>query len=258
MIKNCLRPKLGEGRPVVGCFVNVESPAIVEILGLCGVEFVVVDAEHNPILAHDSINYYRAAESAGIPAITRIGENSQQVIAKYMDVGCAGVMMPMVNSAEDAKRVVDAVKYPPMGTRGLAGVRAAGYGLDGPLAAHVEQANENSTVVVQIETMQAVERADEIIATEGVDVVFLGPTDLSVALGVHGQTRHPKVLETIEALTKKINAAGKMAGTIARDAQDYAYWRDRGMGFFLTGASNLLAAGAKEYVESIKAVEEGR
>lgn len=258
MIKNCLKPKLKEGKPVVGSFINIESPTAVEVLGLCGLDFVVVDGEHNPILAHEAVNFFRAAECVGVPALTRIGENAQQVIAKYMDTGCGGVMMPLVNSGEDAKRVVDAVKYPPVGRRGLAGVRATGYGLEGPLADHVEQANENSVVVAQIETEQALRNADEIIGTDGVDVVFLGPTDLSVALGVHGEVKHPKVLETIESLTERIVKAGKISGTIARNSEEYAYWRDRKVGFFLTGASQLLAAGAKQYVESIAAVEEGR
>jgi 4-hydroxy-2-oxoheptanedioate aldolase len=258
MIDNPIKAKLRAGEPVVGVFASIESPTTVELLGLAGVDFVMLDGEHNPISPGEAANMFRAAESVGVPALARIGENSQQVIAKYMDAGCVGVMTPMVNSREDAQRAVDSVKYPPEGRRGLAGVRANRYGLEGPLGEHLARANEMTLVIPQIETLAAVNAADEIIATEGVDVIFLGPMDLSVALGVPGQSKHQIVLDMIEALTKKIIAAGKVSGTIARNAEDYAYWRDRGLGFFLTGANGMLANATSEYMREVRAVEEGR
>ena len=103
-------------------------------------------------------------------------------------------------------------------------------------------------MVEQIETRAGIDRADEIIATEGVDVVFLGPSDLSVALGVPGQPKHPSVLETIEALTGKVVAAGKAAGTVARSPEDYRYWRERGVQLFLNSAGALLLGAASGFV----------
>ena len=215
----------------------------------------MIDGEHSPIGPGEAMEMVRAAEARGVPVLSRVGENAQQVIAKYLDAGVVGVMTPMVNSAGDARRVVDSVKYPPAGRRGLAGVRANDFGTS---PEYVAMANDATVVVVQIETRDGIDRADEIVATEGVDVVFLGPTDLSVALGVPGQGRHPLVLETIEALTEKIVGAGKSAGTIARAPEDYAYWRDRGVQVFLTGANVLLLGAARAYVEGARAVEEGR
>jgi 4-hydroxy-2-oxoheptanedioate aldolase len=238
--------------------VSIESPTTVELLGLAGMDFVVVDSEHNPIEPSSAANMFRAAEAIGLSALARIGENTQQVIAKFMDAGCLGVMMPMVNSAEEGRRLVNAVKYPPVGRRGLAAVRANRYGMEGSLGEHVARANDATVVIAQIETLDAVERADEIIATDGVDVVFLGPTDLSVALGVPGQPKHESVLETIEEVTKKIVAAGKVSGTIARTPEDYGYWRQRGVSLFLTGANALLGAAATQYVQGARAVEAGR
>jgi len=168
------------------------------------------------------------------------------------------VMMPMINSGDDAKRLVSYTKYPPVGRRGLASVRANHYAMAESFADYCVAANEATCVIAQIETLEGIENADEIIATDGVDVVFLGPTDLSVALGVHGQGKHEKVLTVIEDLTKKIVAAGKVSGTIARTPEDYGYWRDRGVGFFLTGANALLGAATTAYVEGVRAVEEGR
>jgi 4-hydroxy-2-oxoheptanedioate aldolase len=253
-----MKTKMQAGEPVVGVFVSIESPTTVELLALGGVDFVVVDSEHNPISPNEAANMYRAAEALNVPALTRIGENRQQVISKFMDAGSVGVMMPMINTGDDAKRLVSYTKYPPMGRRGLAGVRANHYGMSETLADYCAVANEAMCVIAQIETLEGIENADAIIATEGVDVVFLGPTDLSVALGVHGQGKHEKVLKVIEDLTKKIVAAGKVSGTIARSPEDYAYWRDRGMGFFLTGANTLLGAATSAYMQGVHAVEEGR
>ena len=258
MISNSMKTKMEAGEPVLGVFISIESPTTVELVGLAGMDFVVLDSEHNPIEPSAAANMFRAAEAIALPALARVGENTQQVIAKFMDAGSVGVMTPMVNSAEDARRVVNSVKYPPVGRRGLAAVRANRYGMEGSLGDHVARANEVTVVVAQIETSEAVERADEIIATDGVDVVFLGPTDLSVALGVPGQPKHESVLQTIETVTKKIVAAGKVSGTIARTPEDYGYWRERGVSFFLTGANALLGAAATQYVQGAHAVEEGR
>ena len=258
MLEESFKAKLKSGEPVVGCFASIESATTVELLALAGMDFVMLDGEHNPIDPGIAATMFRAADGIGVPALARVGENQQQVIAKYMDAGCLGVMIPMVNNGPDALRVVQSVKYPPEGKRGLANVRANNYGMAGPSGEYVEKANQRTVVIVQIETMDGVEHADEIVATEGVDVVFLGPSDLSVALGVPGQGKHQIVLDTIEALTKKIVAAGKVSGTIARAPEDYRYWRDRGVGLFLTGANTLLGAAASEYVQEIHAIEEGR
>jgi 4-hydroxy-2-oxoheptanedioate aldolase len=258
MITNDMKKKMQAGEPVVGVFASIESPTTVELLGLAGVDFIMIDGEHNTIEPSMAIHMFRAAEAVGVPALARIGENTQQVIAKYLDAGCVGVMMPMINSADDAKRFVDSMKYPPVGKRGLAGVRANRYGMEGPLGDHLAAANEATAVIAQIETVDGIKNADEIINAEGVDCIFLGPTDLSVALGVPGQSKHEKVLDLITELTKKTVAAGKVAGTIARTPEDYGYWRDRGMGLFLTGANGLLGAAAKAYVDGARAIEEGR
>ncbi len=255
MIDGTFRAKLKSGEPLVGVFVSIESPTTAEILAVAGVDYMMIDGEHNPIGPSEAVDMVRAAEARGVPVMARVGENSQQVIAKYLDGGALGVMTPMVNNAQDARRVVDSVKYPPVGKRGLAGVRANDFST---APDYVDHANESTVVMVQIETLDGIENADEIIATEGVDSVFLGPSDLSVALGVPGQAKHQTVLDAIEALTEKVVRAGKTAGTIARAPEDYAYWRDRGVQLFLTGANGLLLGTTKAYVDGARAVEEGR
>jgi 4-hydroxy-2-oxoheptanedioate aldolase len=258
MMQNSVKAKLAAGGAVAGSFINIDSPGIVEIIALAGLDFVVPDCEHSTITPESAEHLYRAAQVHGIPAFTRVGENIQQVIQKHLDAGSLGVQMPLINNAIDAQRAVDAVKYPPVGKRGLAGVRANRFGMKEPLSEYTEAANRETLVVVQIETLEGIANADEIIAVPGVDVVFLGPTDLSVALGVHGQVKHPKVLETVETLARKAIAGGKVAGTISRNVDDFNYWRDRGVRYHITGASQLLAEAAIRFASTIHAAEAAR
>jgi len=255
--KNRMKEKIKRGEPVVGAFHNLQVPTVTELLGLVGLDFVIVDAEHTSITPETAENLYRAAELRDLSVITRIGENSQQVIQKFMDAGSQGVLMPLINTREDAERVVASVKYPPIGKRGLAGTRAAAWGL-GNTAEYVKMANEETLVAIQVETLEAIKNIKEIVSVEHVDVIFFGPSDISSNLGLHGQTRHPEVLSLIEKLSKEALAAGKAVGTIARDLNDYKYWRERGFQWLCTGTSQFLVAGARAYLDPIREWEKGR
>ena len=250
MIDPSFRARLLTGEPLLGAFVNIESPTAVEILAIAGMDFIMIDGEHSPIGPSEAVEMIRAAEARRMPVLCRVGENTQQVMAKYLDAGALGTMTPLVSSTEDARRAVESVKYPPLGKRGLAGVRANDFETS---PEYVASANDATVVVVQIETRAGIDRADEIIGTEGVDVVFLGPSDLSVALGMPGETKHPRVLETVASLTEKIVAAGKVAGTIARTPRDVGYWRERDVQVFLTSAGALLLGSAREYLKGARA-----
>ncbi len=258
MRENVLKRKLKAGEPVVGVFNDVQSPSVVEVLGLLGLDFAIMDAEHSTLMPDVAENLYRAAELRGLSTVTRIGENAPQVIQKFIDAGSQGVLIPMVNTVEEAERVIAAVKYPPIGKRGLAGPRAADYGLGDPTADYVRLANEETLIALQIETTEAVENFEEIVALEHVDVLFFGPSDLSSSLGYPGQTRHPEVLELIERLTAQTVAMGKAAGTITRDVDDYAYWRERGVQWMASGTNPMLSRGVRGFLDDIRAHEESR
>ena len=258
MRENVLKRKLKAGEPVVGVFNDVHSPSVVEVLGLLGLDFAIMDAEHSTLMPDVAENLYRAADLRGLSTVTRIGENSPQVIQKFIDAGSQGVLIPMVNTVEQARSVIDAVKYPPIGKRGLAGPRAADYGLGEPIADYVRHANEETLIALQIETTEAVDNFEDIVALDHVDVLFFGPSDLSSSLGYPGQTRHPEVLELIERLTKQTLAAGKSVGTITRDVDDYAYWRERGVQWMASGTNPMLARGVSGFLNDIRGFEEGR
>ena len=258
MRKNRMKEKINGGEAVMGVINNLQEPDVLEVLGLLGMDFAILDGEHTPLTPDTAQDLYRAAELRGLSTMTRVGENSPQVIQKFLDAGSQGVLIPMVNTKQDAQRVVDAVKYPPIGKRGLAAVRAADYGLTGTLGEYVEMANSEMLVTIQIETLEAVENFDEIASVDGIDALFFGPSDLSSSLGMPGQARHPDVLALIERLGKKTVEDGMAAGTIARDVEQFAYWRERGFQLLCTGTIALLTRGVKGLLDDIRRFEDGR
>lgn len=253
MKPNRMKHRLQDGEALVGAFVNVPHPELVEILGLVGMDFVIVDGEHTGLTAESAEELIRAAELNGVTPIARVGHNHPQEIQKFLESGAQGVLIPLVNTGEDAQRVVDAVKYPPIGKRGLAPTRTSQWGLgEGGITQHVEDANRETFVGVQIETHEAVDHFDAIAATDHVDMIFFGPSDLSTALGLPGQTSHPDVLRMIERLAQHTREADKAVGTIAQNGEAARRWRENGIQWLCTGASNLFADGASRYLADVR------
>lgn len=250
---NTLKTRIAQGETVYGVFLPVWSPAMVEILGHTGFDFVIIDAEHGPMAPEGCEHMVRAAECAAIAPLVRIAVNQRQNILRYLDTGVLGAMLPQLNTAEEVAQAVQAVKYPPVGQRGLAGVRAADFGLKEPLSDYITTANQQTMIVIQVETAQAVDNIDAILAVPATDVVFIGPTDLSAALGYPGQTQHPHVQQTIERLTAKIHAAGKTAGTVAYDAGTLARRKSQGFRFIVHNLIPLLAKAGRDYLALARA-----
>ncbi len=254
--KNPLKEKLRSGEAVKGVFCNLPSEAFVEILGHLGFDFVIIDAEHGPQGEETTERMVRAADTVGLTAVARVAVNLPQNLLRYLDTGVLGVQAPMVNTAAEAQAVVSATKYPPLGRRGLASVRASGYGVGMPATEYIKMANEETLVVVQVETLQAMEHLAEISRVDQVDVVFLGPTDLSASMGFGGQPTHPQVMAAIERMGAEIRRAGKAAGTIARDPEAYRHWRERGFQSLATTATGLIAQVGRQYLEGCREQEE--
>ena len=252
MNNNIMKEKLRSGKNVVGLFQNVINPNITEIMGLLGFDFVIVDGEHttfNPNLAEE---HFRAAELRNISSVTRIGQNDQQVIQKFLDAGSQGVLMPLINNKSDALEVVDSVKYPPVGKRGLASGRGSAYGIPQSVKEHVDSSNKETLVAIQIETTEAMENVDAISSIDEVDVLFFGPSDISSSFGIHGQINDPKVRDTISDLSKIAIGNGKACGTIARGADDFKFYKEAGFQWFCSGVTNMLQSGMKDYLSELK------
>lgn len=252
MRTNHTKAKLNAGETVFGSFANVPAPSTVEALGYLGFDFCILDGEHSPVDQETIENMVRAADVAGITPIARIALNQPQVLLRYLDSGCLGVEIPMVNTQEESQRVADAVRYPPRGIRGLAGVRANEWGLTRAYGEYVKVANDEVLSIVQIETKTAFENVKAIASVPEIDMVFVGPTDTSSALGFHGQTTHPEVLATIERMGKAIRDAGKHAGTIGLNGEHVAKLSGWGYNYFATNVMALLIAGGRNYLADCK------
>jgi len=251
MYNNVIKQKLSRDEVVYGLFCNIPSPMVVEILGYSGFDFVIIDAEHGISDLETVENMIRASEVSGTIPITRIGLNLQQHILRFLDAGSMGVQIPLINTKQEAQSVIMSVKYPPIGNRGLAPTRAANFGLDGSLSDYVKSANQETLVVVQIETMEAVQNLDDILSVENVDVVFFGPTDLSASLGVPGEIDHPKVVNVIEEAGKKVRGAGKSAGVLGRNPKSCLDWKAKGFRYLCANASSLLSQSATKFIYDI-------
>lgn len=248
MRKNQAKEKLLSGGTIYGVFCNFYSPMMVELIGHIGFDFVLVDAEHGPPEVESCEHMVRAAESVGVPIFIRVAMNIRQNILRYLDTGAQGIQLPMVNTRVEAEAVVQAVKYPPQGRRGLAAMRAADYGLKMPLKDYTSVANKETLVVVQIETVEAMNNLDDILDAEGIDVFFIGPTDLSTSMGYVGQVNHPEVQAAIEKLVQKIRAAGRTAGTIAYNDEALAKAKERGFQYIVHNVIPMIAKSGREYL----------
>lgn len=249
MRKNLTKEKILAGETAYGVFVNVSNPSIVEIIGHLGFDFALIDAEHGPMGLESCEQMIRAADAVNITPLVRIAMNIQQNILRFLDMGALGVQLPLLNTKADVENVVRSVKYRPEGRRGLAGVRANNWGLSGPLGEYVQEANRETLVIVQIETMEAVENLKEILTVPNIDVVFIGPNDLSQAMGYPGQMKHPEVQELIDRLVKEIHAAGKATGTVAYDADTLKLRKEQGFKFIVYNVVTMIVKSGREYLQ---------
>ncbi len=249
MRKNLTKEKIKSGETACGVFINVACPSLVEVIGLIGFDFVLIDAEHGPMDIETCENMVRAADNVNITPLIRIAMNNQQNVLRYLDIGTLGVQMPMLNNKADVESAVRSVKYPPEGRRGLAGVRADGWGIARPLSEYVPEANRETMVIAQVETMEAVKNLKDFLTIPEIDVVFIGPTDLSSAMGYPGQVKHPEVQEMIDKLVKEIKAAGKAIGTVAYDIDTLKKCKEQGFQFIVYNVVPMIVKSGREYLQ---------
>lgn len=213
-----IRRQLDVGKPVFGLILNFDSPWFVDLLGLAGFDFILIDAEHGPLNAATAQTMIRAAEAAGISALVRVPGNLPHEIQWYLDAGAVGIQVPSVETAEMASAGVAAVRYPPAGERGLATLtRAANYGATFTPAAYMEAANRELAYFATIETRLAVENVDAIAALPGVDGLCIGPGDMSVSMGHKGDRSAPEVIAGIKRVLASAKAHDKWVSLPAAD-----------------------------------------
>jgi 2-keto-3-deoxy-L-rhamnonate aldolase RhmA len=247
MKPNKMKAKIQTGQPALGVSVMFPSPQIVEMIGALGFDWVLLDCEHGAIGVESIELLVMAAEASGITPIVRPPSKNAVDILRVLDRGALGVQVPHVNTADDARAVIEAVKYHPLGKRGLAAsTRPANYGLGLTAAEYVAQVNRETLICVQLETGEALSNINEILKVEGIDVFFVGPSDLAQSMGFPGRTDAPIVQEMIRATLNAIVAAGKAAGSTGPDDAIADYLK-RGCRYVYTHVPRLLAAGAAAF-----------
>jgi len=216
---NKLKQKLLRGEIAFGSFISIDSPDLIEIFGIAGFDFVVLDNEHGPGNPHSVQHMLRGAEIRGLDTIIRTPNGELHSILKALDIGASGVQIPQVNDVETAKRAVQGAHYFPEGMRGLAAPRALDYGL-GNLIEESIKSNEEVLLVCHCETVECFNKLDEIASTPGIDVIFVGPFDMSQSLGIPGQVHHPEVTKIIKESIKIIRKHGKIGGIFCGSPED--------------------------------------
>jgi 2-keto-3-deoxy-L-rhamnonate aldolase RhmA len=224
-----------------------------------GFDFALVDMEHTPASFETVTEMTRAVDAADgdTATVARVPWNDPVAIKRVLDVGVQGVMVPMVESGEEAAEFVAATRYPPEGVRGVAAARAADYGLD--FEGYVERANEELVTIAQVETRAGLENVADIAAVEGLDALFLGPADLSTALGVFGEYDDETFLDAVDSVLTAAHDEGVPVATLATSDEQIETWVDLGFDFLMAGTdATYVLAGAGRARATAESAFEGR
>ena len=233
--KNSLKQRLVNGEKALGCWSFLGNPQVVEILSLAGFDYLVLDQEHglgDPSTLEAQLHAMSATPTVGV---VRVPWNDHVYLKRVLDVGAEAVLIPSVDTADEARAAVAACLYPTRGRRGTAAgsVRASSYGM---APDYVATCADNLLIAIQIESSKAVENIDEILAVDGVDLIFIGPFDLSATVGHMGNLKHPEVARLIEHTETRIKAAGCPMGTVPHPGSTWKDMFDRGYQFVNAGS----------------------
>jgi 4-hydroxy-2-oxoheptanedioate aldolase len=230
-----VRNRLAAGECLFGPFLNIAACVTAETAGYAGFDFCVIDVEHSPFTFERAEELVRAAQVAGIASIVRTYDAQPSTSTRALDTGCDGILVPNLSSRSEAEAVVQGARFYPQGERGVHPyARSARYGAI-PAERYFVESRERTLVAVQLEGLEGLENLGDIVATEGIDVVFVGPYDLSQSLGVPGQVNSPLVLARIDEIVTEVRASHKATGIYADNVEDARRWRDKGIQFVGVG-----------------------
>lgn len=223
-----IRNRLLQGETLLGPFMKTGDPAFVESAGRGGMDFVILDMEHGPASYETVGNLIRAAEASGVVPIVRTADCSESAISHVLDLGAAGVQVPQIGTEEAARKVVRAARFFPDGERGVCRfVRAADYSAVSG-SEYFRKANE-AFIIIHLEGREAIQNLDTILEVDGIDVLFIGPYDLSQSLGLPGQVDAPEVVEAMRNIVTRARAANRIVGTFTDTVDQAKVWRDAGV-----------------------------
>jgi 4-hydroxy-2-oxoheptanedioate aldolase len=245
------KERLSSGETVHGCWINLGSTVSAEIIGRSGFDWGLIDLEHGA--GNDGVMYQQLQVLTGTNTtpIVRIDQISKPKVQRILDAGASGIMFPQIQNAKEAAEVTKMMYYPPQGNRGMAKmVRATGFGKNAE--AYIDGLENNIVGVIQIETLSAVDEIDAIAGTNGVDVLFVGPSDLTMAMGIFGQLDHPKYQKAIQDVANAAKKHNKTAGVLLLDIREYEMYHKLGYRFLACGAdASFVVKGAADMIKEM-------
>ncbi|MEM8869277.1 MAG: aldolase/citrate lyase family protein [Pseudomonadota bacterium] len=252
MIENTFKRGLEAGIPQIGLWISLCSGFAADAVADIGYDWLLMDMEHAPNEVQVVLQQFQAAQPYGSTALVRPMWNDPVVVKRLLDLGAPGVLFPMVQTVAEAESAVAACRYPPKGTRGVSiSQRGNRFGRDQDYFAQVEH---QTCVLVQAETLEALDRVEEIAAVDGVDGVFFGPADIAASMGKMGQIKDPELWDRIFAAARKVQAIGKPVGTLVGGAEQAKQVLDEGFLFVAVGSDlRLLVRGAERLLADVKA-----
>ncbi len=250
-----IKERLKNGETLHGCWLNTGSPLTAEIVGMAGFDWVLIDLEHGAGSESTLMHLLQALEHTPAAPVVRVESFESQRIHRVLDMGATGVMCPRIANSEGAAKFAHGLHYPPAGGRGVAKmVRATGFGKN--FADYYENAGDTVLGVAQIETVEILDHLDAVAHTAGIDVLFIGPADLSMALGIFGQFDHPLFTDALQATVRAANAAGKAVGILFFNTEDYEKYHRLGIRFLACGSdATFVAEGARQLSSRMNALK---
>jgi 2-dehydro-3-deoxyglucarate aldolase/4-hydroxy-2-oxoheptanedioate aldolase len=249
--KNRFKARLANKEKLVGSWLMSGSPAIAEAMGCVGFDYLVLDMEHVPIDVPQAFAMLQAIEATGTPVLARLPWNDLVLVKKILDAGAQSILLPFVQNADEARLAASYAHYPPQGVRGVAGVHRASRW--GTVRNYLKEADAEIMVSVQLETMGAVEKIEEIAAVDGIDGLFIGPADLAASMGLLGDMNNARVQEALERGAKFCNRIGKPIGIVAGTPEMCKRYVEYGFDHVAVGVDvAMLVSRATEYLASMR------
>jgi len=251
---NLTRERLAKGAAVFGCMLQAyRSPEVARTFAAAGFDYVFIDMEHSAYDLETVQDMIHASLDAGITPLVRVCELLYSLVARLLDSGAQGIILPRVDDPKTLEEALSWLRYPPVGKRGF-GVNPTMIGYETrTMAEIIEHMDRNTVSVVQFETRAALERADELLSLKGLDIAMVGPADLSIALGIPGEFENPKLISAVEKLIEQCGKYGVTPGIQVRNVAMAKAWTERGMRFVGTGAEHvLLLERSKEVVSQLR------
>ena len=245
-----LKKRIRGGETLIGCWLNLGSSVTAEIVGTAGFDWVVIDLEHGTGTDKDVLHQLQALEHTPAAAVVRVESYERQRFHRILDLGAEGIMCPRINNPEEAQWAADAMRYQPEGVRGVAQmVRATNFGAN--TKDYLASSNDTLVGIVQIESEQVLHCLDDVAAIDGIDLLFVGPSDLSLALGIFGQLDHPRFIDALKATVAAANKAGKSTGILMPSPEKFEKYHKLGFRFIACGADAAFVASGAQNMASI-------